>query len=113
MLHGAAVLIVRGVETPPPREDLDAEEAERRRVLRLAGVIYQTWMQQISAGLAVAVAEHFDRRLRPLQGQAMRRTYRQVVPTSMRGSSVFDQGIVGISGRARSMEPQFGFFAAG
>ena len=105
-LRGVAEIAATDRERPSCGDDA----AERRRVARLRETIFATWMQRLGAGLAVAVAEHFDARFRPLRGTVARQGGRAHVPAGMEGACALDQGLLGVGGHARCMEPLYGFF---
>jgi uncharacterized membrane protein YgcG len=105
-LRGVAEIAATDRERPSCGDDA----AERRRVARLRETIFATWMQRLGAGLAVAVAEHFDARFRPLRGTVARQGGRAHVPAGMEGACALDQGLLGVGGHARCMEPLHGFF---
>lgn len=107
-LRGAARIAAEMQERPSTSSD----DAEKRRVARVQASIFSTWMQRLSAGLAVAVAVHFDARFRPVGGTVARQAYRRFVPQEMAGSCALDEGFIGVSGRARRMEPRFAFAMA-
>jgi hypothetical protein len=108
-LRGAAKIAAEAQERPSAQID---DDAEKRRVARVQATIFNTWMQRLSAGLVAAVAEHFDGRFRPLRGTVVRQTYRNFVPAGMAGGCSLDEGILGVSGHVRSMEPRFAFAMA-
>jgi hypothetical protein len=108
-LRGVAGVAAEAQERPSAAID---EEAQRRRVARVQGTIFTTWMQRLTAGLVVAVAEHFDARFRPLRGTVARQSYRNFVPAGMAGGCSLDEGLLGVSGRVRNMEPRFAFAMA-
>lgn len=68
LLQGATRLAAE--ERLPPTAPDDAAEA--RRLGRVAASVFAAWMQRLTAGLVVAVAEHFDARFRPLRGTLSR-----------------------------------------
>ena len=104
-LRGVAEIAAADGERPSAADD----EGERRRVHRVRDSIFSTWMQRLSAGLVVAVAEHFDARFRPLRGAAARRRYRGHVPQGLHGRCELAEGTMCCSGRVRSLEPRFVF----
>jgi hypothetical protein len=106
-LRGAARLAAFA-RAPPPAASAD-DAAEARRIGRLAGAVFATWMQRLSAGVVVSVAEHLDARFRPLRGSAARQAFRGLVPSGLAGRCPLDQGVLGVSGHVRSMEPRFAF----
>ena len=52
---------------PPSAAGVD-DSAVARRLARVSATVFHTWMQRLSAGLVVSVAEFFDARFRPLRG---------------------------------------------
>ena len=105
MLRGAAQLAAEERLAPSAPDDA----AESRRIARIAASVFSTWMQRLSAGIVVAVAEHFDARFRPLRGTVSRQAFRSLVPSGLAGRCALDQGLLGVSGHLRSMEPRFSF----
>jgi hypothetical protein len=105
-LRGAARLAAEARLAPQAADDA----AAARLLARVAASIFSTWMQRLSAGVVVAVAEHLDARFRPLRGVAARQAFRGVVPRGLEGRCALDHGLVGPGGQVRSMEPRFGFW---
>ena len=106
-LKGAATIAGRRVGH---REACGDEAAEARRDDRVAGSIFRSWQQHLSAGLVKAAAEHFDSLFFPIGGTVARqRGYSRYIPRGMRGSCPLDQGLLGVSGHTRNAEPRFAF----
>lgn len=114
-LRGAARLAAEERLPPPSSAAASAgidDAAAARRLDRVSATVFHTWMQRLTAGLAASVAEHFDARFRPLRGVVARQAFRQLVPPGLAGRCALDDGVVGVSGHVRSLEPRFSFSLA-
>ena len=96
---------------PPSAAGVD-DSAVARRLARVSATVFHTWMQRLSAGLVVSVAEFFDARFRPLRGGTARQSFRLLVPRGLSGRCPLDEGVLGVSGHVRGLEPRFAFSLA-
>ena len=93
-------------ETQPGRLTSGDDAADERRDRRVAAGIYSGWRATLSAGVAVATARHLDRTFHPVGGTAALQGLQRFV-ARVPGRVVDDEGVFGVSGRARNPEPRF------
>ena len=93
-------------ETQPGRLTSGDDDADIRRDQRVAAGIYAGWRSTLSAGVAVATARHLDRVFYPVGGEAALQGLQRFV-ARVPGRVVDDEGVFGVSGRARNAEPRF------
>jgi hypothetical protein len=111
-LRGAARLAAEErLPAPSPAPGVD-DAAVARCLARVSATVFHTWMQRLSAGLVVSVAEFFDARFRPLRGGVARQAFRLLVPAGLSGRCALDEGVMGVSGHVRGLEPRFAFSMA-